>query len=79
MVLFPILTLYSAARSKTVLFLFTTEDGKLAFARASQLPGILEAEKQTQESESKQLHKDKETHERHFWDYYQVCVGKIVM
>ena len=45
----------------------------MTFARASQLPGVLEAEKQSREGERKQLHKDRAMRERQFWEYYQVC------
>ena len=43
------------------------------FAKASQLPALLDSEKQKTEEERKQLIKDKNARERQFRQYYQVC------
>ena len=45
-----------------------------AFGKASQLPGILEGEKQGLEEERKQLKRDKAAREKQFWQYYQVYI-----
>ena len=50
-----------------------SESSSLMFAKASQLPALLDSEKQKSEEERKQLIKDKSARERQFRQYYQVC------
>ena len=54
------------------MFLFS-ENSSLMFAKASQLPALLDSEKQKLEEERKQLIEDKSARERQFRQYYQVC------
>ena len=50
-----------------------SENSSLMFAKASQLPALLDSEKQKLEEERKQLIKDKSARERQFRQNYQVC------
>ena len=54
-----------------------TETGKFAFAKASQLPAFLEAEKLEMDLEKAELRKDKIKREKQFWQYYQALVDSL--
>ena len=47
-------------------------DSKYMFAKASQLPGVLEGELQYLEGQQQLLEKDKQSRKRQFWQYYKV-------
>ena len=53
------------------------ESGKFAFAKTSQLPALLEAEKQEMETEQADLNRDKEQREKQFWQYYQTLMDSL--
>ena len=46
------------------------------FAKASQLPALLESEKRQREEETKQLKRERAVRERQFKTYYQVTFVK---
>ncbi len=52
------------------------ESSSLMFAKASQLPALLESEKRQREEETKQLKRERAVRERQFKTYYQVTFVK---
>ena len=59
-------------RWQILLWTLLFPDSKYMFAKASQLPGVLEGELQYLEGQQQLLEKDKQSRERQFWQYYKV-------
>ena len=70
------LFLRSVAKTSTALVLnnvnLVSDTDKFTFAKATQLPGVLENEARSLENEQNQLKKEKASREKQFWLYYQV-------
>lgn len=54
-------------------FFFLSDDSQLLFAKATQLPALLENEKQTVEQEIKQLHHNRMLRDKQFRQLFEVC------
>ena len=70
------LFLCSVAKTSTALVLnnvnLVSDTDKFTFAKATQLPGVLENEARSLENEQNQLKKEKASREKQFWLYFQV-------
>ena len=54
-------------------FFLLSDDSQLLFAKATQLPALLENEKQTVEQEIKQLHHNRMLRDKQFRQLFEVC------
>lgn len=54
-------------------FFFLSDDSQLLFAKATQLPALLENEKQTVDQEIKQLHHNRMLRDKQFRQLFEVC------